>query len=279
MTGYLVEWSLSMDNVFVFAVIFRFFSVPLKYQYRVLFWGILGAIVMRLAFILAGTALLHHFDWVLRLFGVFLIYTGFKLALQQRQRSRSRTEPPDAAGQQLFPVAEGDHGERVLRRRKRPPGDHAAVPGAAGGREHRRGCSPSTACRPSSASRLDPFIVFTSNIFAILGLRALYFLLAGVMDLFRYLNYGLAAVLVFVGGKMVVDYWFEHGGSAAGRPSAGCWSSSRCWALSIVASLVAASDRDEPTRRKRPSDRARPTIDAAPSAVALLTLSPIASHI
>jgi len=207
LSGYLVEWSLSMDNVFVFAVIFNFFAVPLKYQYRVLFWGIIGAIVMRLSFILAGAALLEHFHWIMPLFGAFLIYTGGKLALH----SDSEVDPENnllmRAAKQLFPVASGDHGQRffVVEDGKRMITplflvllvvESTDVLFAVDSVPAIFGIAPN-----------DPFTIFTSNIFAILGLRALYFLLAGVMDMFRYLPYGLAAVLIFVGTKMIVEFF------------------------------------------------------------------------
>ena len=206
LTGYLVEWSLSMDNVFVFAVIFNFFAVPLKYQYRVLFWGILGAVIMRLTFILLGSALLQQFDWLLWIFGAFLIYTGVKLALHSDSDVNPEKNLLMRAARRLFPVSKEDQGNRFF-----------VV-------EDGRRCitplflvllvveSTDVLFAVDSVPAIfgvtqDPFTVFTSNIFAILGLRALYFLLAGVMDLFRYLNYGLAAVLVFVGVKMVLEFW------------------------------------------------------------------------
>lgn len=205
LTGYVIEWSLSMDNVFVFAVIFTYFAVPKKYQYRVLFWGILGAILMRLAFVLLGTALIHRFDWVLPVFGLFLTYTGVKLAAKGDDEVQPDQNPLLRLARKLFRVARGDHGERFFVRE----GGRLAV-------------TPlflvllvvestDVVFAVDSVPAIfgvtrDPYIVFTSNICAILGLRALYFLLAGVMDLFRYLKYGLSAVLVFVGLKMTGDY-------------------------------------------------------------------------
>ncbi|MBM3953912.1 MAG: TerC family protein [Planctomycetes bacterium] len=208
LTGYLVEWSLSMDNVFVFAVVFGYFGVPLKYQYRVLFWGILGAVLMRLSFVLLGAELVERYKWVLWLFGAFLVYTGIKLAW-----SKDEHEPGDnrvvRTVRRFIPVSTQPAGDRFF---VREGGKLLAtplflvllvvestdvlfavdsVPAILGvvtpGTPHMR------------------FIAFTSNVFAILGLRALYFLLAGVMDLFRFLNYGLAAVLIFVGGKMIAE--------------------------------------------------------------------------
>ena len=141
LTGYLVEWTLSMDNVFVFAVIFRFFHVPMKYQYRVLFWGILGAIFMRLTFILVGAALINQFDWVLPIFGVFLVYTAIKLVTAHGAEVHPERNILMRLGRRLLRVSQGDHrehGRPFLRPRERAALHHAAVPRAAGRREHRR---------------------------------------------------------------------------------------------------------------------------------------------
>jgi tellurite resistance protein TerC len=203
--GYLIEWSLSMDNVFVFAVIFSYFRVPLKYQYRVLFWGILGAIVMRLTFVLVGAALIKRFDWMMVVFGAFLLYTGLKLALKGDEEVHPENNLLMRIGRRLFRVA------------KQPHADHFFVI------EDGKRCvtplflvllvveSTDVVFAVDSVPAIfaitrEPFIVFTSNIFAIMGLRALYFLLAGVMDMFRYLNYGLSAVLVYVGAKMIAEF-------------------------------------------------------------------------
>jgi tellurite resistance protein TerC len=204
LTGYIIEWSLSMDNVFVFAVVFSFFGVPRKYQYRVLFWGILGAVLMRLTFVLLGSALISRFGWVLPIFGLFLIYTGFKLAFQGDSEVHPEKNWLMRLARRLFPVAHGDHGERFF---VRDAGKLSVTPLFLVLLVIE---STDVVFAVDSVPAIfgitrDPFIVFTSNIFAILGLRALYFLLAGVMDMFRYLKYGLAAVLVFVGMKMTAD--------------------------------------------------------------------------
>ena len=221
LTGYLVEWSLSMDNVFVFAVVFGTFRVPLKYQYRVLFWGILGAVLMRLTFVLVGAELIAHFKWVFWIFGGFLVYTGVKLAI-----SHDEVHPEDNF---LLKLA-----RRTMPFTMKPSGDRFFV------REEGRLVAtplflvllvvestdvlfavdsvPAIFGVVTEGTPYFTFVVFTSNVFAILGLRALYFLLAGVMDLFRFLNYGLSAVLIFVGGKMIAEAarhneWFaERGG-------------------------------------------------------------------
>jgi tellurite resistance protein TerC len=208
LTGYLVEWSLSMDNVFVFAVIFAYFGVPLRYQYRVLFWGILGAVLMRLTFVLLGAELVQRYQWVMWFFGAFLVYTGIKLAWGDEDH-----QPGDNAMMRLF--------RRFLPMSTQPAGDRFFVR-----EEGRLMATPlflvllvvestdvlfAVDSVPAIFGVVDQrahyfrFIVFTSNVFAILGLRALYFLLAGVMHLFRFLNYGLSAVLVFVGLKMIVE--------------------------------------------------------------------------
>jgi tellurite resistance protein TerC len=211
LTGYLIEWSLSMDNVFVFAVIFSFFRVPLKYQYRVLFWGILGAVGMRLTFVLLGAALIHHAEWIMWIFGLFLIYTGVKLSMHNESDVNPDNNILMRIARNFFPVAKEDHGNHFF------------------AREGGKLCMTplflvllvvestdvlfAVDSVPAIFGVVDRnadyfrFVVFTSNVFAILGLRALYFLLAGVMDMFRYLNYGLSAVLVFVGLKMIADYW------------------------------------------------------------------------
>ncbi len=209
LAGYLVEWSLSMDNVFIFAVIFNYFKVPLKYQYRVLFWGILGAIAMRLVFVLAGTAILHYADWMMWIFGLFLIYTGIRLATHDASDIHPEKNIIMRIARKILPVTSEMQGKLFCVR-----------------------CEGKLMFTPLFLVLLvvegtdllfavdsvpaifgitkDPFIVFTSNIFAILGLRALYFLLAGVMGLFRFLTYGLSAVLVFIGGKMVAEYWWPR---------------------------------------------------------------------
>jgi tellurite resistance protein TerC len=208
LTGYLVEWSLSMDNVFVFAVIFGYFRVPLKYQYRVLFWGILGAVLMRLTFVLLGAELVERYKWIMWFFGGFLVYTGIKLAFGEEDH-----EPGDNALIRFF--------KRLIPLSSQPAGDRFFV------RDNGRLMAtplflvllvvestdvlfavdsvPAILGVVEKGTPYMRFIAFTSNVFAILGLRALYFLLAGVMDLFRFLNYGLSAVLVFVGAKMLAE--------------------------------------------------------------------------
>jgi len=202
-TGYVIEKALSVDNIFVFVVIFQYFAIPPRMQHRVLFWGILGALVMRAAFIVAGGAFLARFHWAFYVFGAILVLTGIKLLLQKHQAYDPASNPVVRLYRRFFPVA------------LHPDGEHFFV------RENgRRAATPlfltllvveatdvvfAVDSIPAIfAITLDPFIVFTSNIFAILGLRSLYFLLAGVIDKFRYLKVGLAFVLVFVGAKMLL---------------------------------------------------------------------------
>ncbi|NUQ65200.1 MAG: TerC family protein [Pirellulales bacterium] len=234
LTGFLVEKSLSMDNLFVFAVIFRYFRVELKYQYRVLFWGVLGAILMRLVFILAGVGLLHFFDWALLIFGAFLLYTGIRLAMTHGADVHPEHNLILRTARRLLPVTHGFREQHFF------------------AHENGRLCitplllvllvveSSDVLFAVDSVPAIigitkDPFIVFTSNIFAILGLRALYFLLAGVMDRFRYLHYGLAAILVFIGLKMCAEYLAEKW-LGKGTHLVPAWAS-----LIVIASLLSFS--------------------------------------
>jgi TerC family integral membrane protein len=206
LTGYLIELSLSMDNVFVMAVIFAYFRVPLEYQHRVLFWGILGALVMRGLMIGLGSALLNRFEWMLYVLGAFLMFTGLRMALTRDQPPRPERNVVLKLARTLFPVAEEFHGHKFL--------------STLNGR---------TVLTPLALVLLmvettdlvfavdsipaifavtkKPFIVFTSNVFAILGLRSLYFLLAGAIRYFRYLKIGLSIVLCFIGAKMLLGAW------------------------------------------------------------------------
>jgi tellurite resistance protein TerC len=197
-----------MDNVFVFAVVFAYFGVPLKYQYRVLFWGILGAVIMRLTFVLLGAELVERYKWVMWLFGGFLVYTGIKLALGGGDH-----EAGDNGIIRFFrrfiPVSNEPAGDRFFVREN---GKLLATPlflvllvVESTDVLFAVDSVPAILGVVSPGTHYMRFIAFTSNVFAILGLRALYFLLAGVMDLFRFLNYGLSAVLVFVGCKMIAE--------------------------------------------------------------------------
>lgn len=208
LTGYLIEKSLSVDNIFIFVLILGAFAVPAAYQHRVLFWGVLGALLMRGALIGLGTALVESFHWMFYLFGAFLVFTGIRLAVHQEQEVHPDKNPVVRLARRLFPVTSGYEGARFVVRR-----------------EGRRWVTPllivlllieSTdllfaldSIPAIFAVTLDPFIVYTSNVFAILGLRSLYFLLAGSVERFVYLKYGLAAILVLVGVKMLIADFYH----------------------------------------------------------------------
>ncbi|MFZ5890437.1 MAG: TerC family protein [Myxococcota bacterium] len=206
--GYLIEKALAVDNIFVFVVIFATFSIPAIYQHRVLFWGVLGALVMRALFIFAGGAFLQRFHWAMYVFGGILVVTGAKLLWQRNQEMHPEENPVVKVFQRIFPVT---HDLR---------GPHFTVVEA--GRRYATPLLLSLVAVEVTdvifavdsipaifAVTADPFIVFTSNIFAILGLRSLYFLLAGVLDKFTYLKVGLSFVLMFVGVKMLLADVFK----------------------------------------------------------------------
>jgi len=202
-TGYLIEKALAVDNIFVFVVIFGTFAVPAAYQHRVLFWGVLGALVMRAGFILAGGAFLQHFHWAIYVFGGILVVTGIKLLVHRHQQPHPERNPAVRALQKLLPVTTDFVGDRFTVRRA---GRRFATPLllALVAVEVTDLVFSVDSIPAIFAITRDPFIVFTSNIFAILGLRSLYFLLAGVVTRFAYLKIGLALVLVFVGAKMLL---------------------------------------------------------------------------
>jgi tellurite resistance protein TerC len=203
-TGYIIELSLSMDNVFVIALIFAFFRVPSQYQHRVLFWGILGALLMRGVMIVAGAALVQRFQWMLYLFGAFLVATGIKMLFVKDGGVHPEKNLFVRWARKFFPVTPELHGQKFITRV-----------------EGRRMLTPLVlvllvvettdlifaldSIPAIFAVTTKPFIVFTSNVFAILGLRSLYFLLAGAIGYFRYLKIGLSVVLVFIGVKMLLD--------------------------------------------------------------------------
>src|SRR5215208_2741382 len=207
LTGYLIEKSLSVDNIFVFILIFSYFAVPAAYQHHVLFWGILGALIMRGILIAVGAALLHEFYWIIYVFGAFLIFTGIRMALHREEELHPEKNPVLKFFRQLMPVTENFEKDRFFVRRA---GKLMATPLflILLVVETTDLVFAVDSIPAIFAVTEDPFIVYTSNIFAILGLRALYFLLANVMDKFEYLKYGLSAVLTFVGIKMViVDFY------------------------------------------------------------------------
>lgn len=202
-TGYVLEWSLSVDNIFVIALIFSYLRVPAKFQYRVLFWGIVGAIVLRGAMIATGTALIHAFDWMFYVFGAILLLS----ALRMLKAGEGQFDPARSvlvrAARALFPVSEQLDGERFF---TRIDGKFAATPlfVALLLVDFADVVFAVDSIPAILAVTQDPFIVFTSNAFAILGLRALYFAIAGLMDQFRYVKYSLVLILAFVGVKMIL---------------------------------------------------------------------------
>ena len=203
LTGYLIEKSLSVDNIFVFILIFSFFAVPAAYQHRVLFWGILGALLMRGTLILVGAALLEEFHWVIYIFGAFLIFTGIRMWNHQGEEVHPEKNPVVKLFRRFMPVTDTFERDKFFVRRA---GRILATPlflilliVETTDLVFAVDSIPAI-----FAVTQDPFIVYTSNVFAILGLRALYFLLADVMDKFEYLKFGLAAVLTFVGFKMLI---------------------------------------------------------------------------
>jgi tellurite resistance protein TerC len=202
-TGYLIEKSLSVDNIFVFILIFSFFAVPAAYQHRVLFWGILGALVMRGTLIAVGAALLQEFHWVIYIFGAFLIFTGIRMALHREEEVHPEKNPVVKFFRRFMPVTENFERDKFFIRRA---GRWMATPLFLILLiiESTDLVFAVDSIPAIFAVTQDPFIVFTSNVFAILGLRALYFLLANVMDKFQYLKLGLSFVLTFIGGKMLV---------------------------------------------------------------------------
>jgi tellurite resistance protein TerC len=206
LTGYVIERSLSFDNIFVFVVIFNYFAVPPEHQHRVLFWGILGALISRGLFVGMGTALLSRFSWLIFVFGAFLVYTGARLLAQKETEVHPERNPVLKLFRRLVPLTARYHGKHFFIREdgrlKATPLMLVLVVVEATDVVFAVDSIPAVFGVTTNA-----FIVFSSNIFAILGLRALYFLLAGLMHRFRFLSYGLGLVLIFVGIKMLVDPW------------------------------------------------------------------------
>jgi tellurite resistance protein TerC len=214
LTGYLIEYALSVDNIFVFVLIFTYFNVPEKYQHRVLFWGIIGALLLRGVMIIAGSALVARFSWTLYIFGAFLVFTGLRMALQKSDDVYNPDRDPVLRlARKIIPVTTEYSGDKFF---VKEPDSNGKL---------RHAATPlfivllivdttdivfATDSIPAIfAVTRDPFIVYTSNICAVLGLRALYFLLAGVVDKFVYLKLGLSLVLVFIGGKMLLEHFIH----------------------------------------------------------------------
>ena len=223
-TGYVIELSLSVDNLFVFLVIFRYFRVPSEQQHKVLFWGILGALIMRAVFILAGVGLIRRFDWIIYGFGALLVYSGIRLFREEEADIHPEKNPVLRLFRRWMPITNDYVDGKFF---VRTPGLHAtplllvllvietsdvlfavdSIPAIL-------------------AITLNAFIVYTSNVFAVLGLRSMYFALAGMMEIFHYLHYGLSVVLIFIGGKMLLSHYYTI-------PTH--------WALVVVLSVLAIS--------------------------------------
>jgi tellurite resistance protein TerC len=207
-TGYIIEKSLSVDNIFVFIMIFSYFQVPHEAQHKVLFWGIGGALVMRVIFILAGIELIHEFHWLIYIFGAFLIFTGFRFITQQEIRIEPDRNPVVKLIRKMFRVTPAFHDNRffvtVDKKLWATPLFVVLIMIEVSDLIFAVDSIPAIL-----AISDDSFIVYTSNVFAILGLRSLYFALAGIEKYFRYLKYGLAVVLIFVGVKMCIADWYK----------------------------------------------------------------------
>ena len=206
-TGYVIELSLSVDNLFVFLLIFRFFQVPPLHQHKVLFWGILGALIMRGIFIAAGVGLIQKFHWIIYVFGAFLVYSGIKLFFQGEAEIHPEKNPVLRLFRRWVPVTKDYEGDKFFVRR---PGLYATPLFVVLLVVETTDLLFAVDSIPAIlAITRDAFIIYTSNVFAILGLRSMYFALAGMMEMFRYLHYGLSLVLVFVGAKMLLSHYFE----------------------------------------------------------------------
>lgn len=208
LTAYVIEKSLSVDNLFVFIMIFGYFKVKTQYQHKILFWGILGALILRAIFIFAGVSLIQNFHWIIYIFGAFLIYTGIKIPFEKDKDFEPEKNPFVRIFKKFMPVSNENHGDKLFVRINSKTVATSlfivliiiefsdlifavdSIPAVL-------------------AISDDSFIVYTSNVFAILGLRSLYFALAGIVKYFRYLKYGLSAILVFVGVKMLISGFYK----------------------------------------------------------------------
>ena len=255
--GYVIEKALSVDNIFVFVLIFGFFRVPAEYQHRILFWGILGALVMRGAMIAAGVYLIEQFHWVIYIFGAFLVFTGIRMATQVEHDIDPAANPVIRLLRRLVPVTPEYHGQRFFVR----------------GDDGRLFATPlfvvlalvettdlifAVDSIPAIfAVTQDPFIIYSSNVFAILGLRALYFLLADIIHRFHYLKVGLSVVLVFVGAKMLLADVYHV-------PTA--------WSLAIIVAVLASATAGSliwPKPASAPGTDGSPPPDAQRKAIGL----------
>jgi tellurite resistance protein TerC len=251
-TGYLIERSLSVDNLFVFLLVFSYFSVPSQYQRKVLFWGIFGALVMRALFIAAGLTLIQNFKWVIYVFGAFLVYTGIKMATHDEKEIHPEKNVVIRLFRKLMPVTpnyvDGKFFIKENGRRLATPLFIVLLVVETTDVVFAVDSIPAIL-----AITLDPFIVYSSNVFAILGLRALYFAIAGLIQLFHHLNYGLSVILIFVGIKMLVSSFYHIPSLIALGVIA------LILTLSIVASLIWPKP---PEKLKEEIEAAKHTLDA-----------------
>ncbi len=203
-TGYLIEKSLSMDNIFVFLLIFKYFGVKPQFQHEVLFYGILGALIMRFLFIIAGVTLLNHFAWTIYIFGAFLLYTGIKMAMEKDKEVHPEKNPVLKLLRRMLPITHDFHGDKFLiKKNKKLIATPLLVVLVV--IETTDVIFAVDSIPAILGITRDTFIVFSSNVFAILGLRALYFTLAGIMEKFHLLHYGLSGILTFIGVKMLIE--------------------------------------------------------------------------
>ena len=234
LTGYLIELSLSMDNVFVIALIFSYFRVPAEQQHRVLFWGILGALLMRGILIGVGAALIAAFHWILYIFGAFLVYSGIKMIFADTEGVHPEKNPVIRLARKLYPVSSDYEGQKFF---TRLDGKVALTPLAIVLLmvETTDLVFALDSIPAIFGITSDSFIVFTSNVFAILGLRSLYFVLAGAIQYFKYLKIGLSIVLVFIGVKMLMEFWEWEINTAASLTTVAA-----ILIVSVVLSIIAA---------------------------------------
>jgi len=245
LTGYVIEKSLSVDNLFVFLMIFQYFNTPSQYQHRVLFWGILGALLLRAVFIATGSALLSNFHWMIYVFGGFLVVTGIKMYLQGDEKIEPEKNPVVRLFERFVPVIRNYDGQKFFIRREGKT--YATLLMLVLIVVETTDVIFAVDSIPAIfAITDDPFIIYTSNVFAILGLRALYFMLAGVMEMFVYLKVGLSVVLCFVGAKMMlVDIYKIPIGVSLGVIGS-------VLLLSIIASLLIRPKNPKPPHVQEP---------------------------
>ncbi len=242
-TGYLIERALSIDNIFVFLVVFNYFRVEPRYQYRVLYWGILGALIMRGALIAVGVVLIRQFAWLLYVFGAFLLWTGWKLLTHQAGDVHPEHNPVLQWVRKYVPLTKDYEGQKFFVREsglwRATPMFLVLIVVETTDLAFALDSIPAI-----FGITQDAFVIYSSNVFAILGLRALYFLLAGAMPYFRYLNHGLAIVLMFIGAKMLLEHWV-HIPILLALLIVGA-----VLTISVLASLAAAR-REKPRAEKR----------------------------